>query len=118
MTLTFTRLGEKLPAGVIEFVGNNQVKLNFSLLSNNPLTLDSSFVQVAVKLLQGLAELTDEINLERANHNPPLAPIEFASQQLTGTPQQPIYQFVVQVAVNKGSFANNLVDPTQDALTT
>lgn len=54
MTLTFTRLAEKLPAGVIEFVGNDQVKLNFSRLSDNPLTLDSSFIQVVVKLLQGL----------------------------------------------------------------
>ncbi|ARV63377.1 hypothetical protein BZZ01_32785 (plasmid) [Nostocales cyanobacterium HT-58-2] len=112
MTLTFTRLGEILPAGVVEYVGNNQVKFNFSQLSHNPLSLDSSFVEGIVKLLQGLAELTDEINQERASQNPPLEPIEFATAELTGTPGRPVYKFVIQVAVNTQAFADNLVDPT------
>ncbi|NHC37944.1 hypothetical protein [Scytonema millei] len=108
MTLTFTELGNYLPAGAIEFVGNNQVKLNFSQISNNPLTLDSSLVEVVTRLLQGLAIYTERINEQRASLSPPLPPIDFASMALTGTPQQPKYQFIVEVAVDTATFASNL----------
>lgn len=114
MTLTFERLAEKLPAGVVEFVGNNQVKLNFSLLTGDEdLTLDSSLIEGVIQFLQGLAKLTDAINEERAKLNPPLEPIDFVSQQLIGTPQRPKFQFIVEVAVDTSAFTSNLVDPTQ-----
>ncbi|MBD2435820.1 hypothetical protein [Nostoc sp. FACHB-110] len=113
MSLTFTALGEKLPAGSIEFVGNNQLKLNFTLLAaDSTLTPDSSCVEGVVKLLQGLAELTNQINEDRATANPPQEPITFASQTLQGTPSQPEYKFEVKIKVNTANFIENLVDPT------
>jgi hypothetical protein len=113
MTISFTDLAENLPAGAIEYVGNNQVKLNFSQISDETLTLESSMVEVVVKFLQGLTSLTNQINQLRNAQNPPLPPIVFASGQLVGTAAQPRYQFVVEVAVNAGTFLSNLVDPTQ-----
>lgn len=113
MSLTFIALGEKLPAGSIEFVGNNQLKLNLTLLTeDSSLTPQSSCVETVVKLMQGLAALTEQVNQDRAAENPPLDPVEFASEDLTGTPQQPVYEFMVKVAVNTANFSENLVDPT------
>jgi len=114
MSLTFQALADILPGAAVEFVGNNQLKINFSQLTGDQnLTFDSSFVKGMVKLLQALAALTDQINKERASANPPLPPIEFVSQQLTGTPQGPKYQFILEVAVDTATFADNLIDPTQ-----
>jgi hypothetical protein len=114
MSLTFQNLADKLAPGAVEFVGNNQLKVNFSQLvsSSEPLTFESSCVEGIVKLLQGLAALTDQINQERANQNPPLAPIEFVSQQIAGTPQQPKFQFIVEVAIDTQVFSSSLIDPT------
>lgn len=111
-TLSFNALSEKLPAGSIEFVGNNQVKLNFSVAteSGSNLTLNSSCVKGTVKLLQGLSALTTQVNEDRVNEN--LPPIQFASQQLTGTPEAPEYEFTVRVKVDTALFIDNLDDPT------
>ncbi|ALF52961.1 hypothetical protein ACX27_09030 [Nostoc piscinale CENA21] len=101
-----------MPNGAIEFVGNNQVKLNLSLAteSGSTLTLDTSCVKGIVKLMQALSELTDQVNEERVNDN--LAPIQFASMQLTGTPESPEYEFTVRVKVDTALFIDNLDDPT------
>lgn len=112
MTITFQNLADKLAPGAIEFVGNNQLKVNFSQLTGDTLTFDSSCIKAIVKLMEGLSELTNEINSQRANQNPPLLPIDFVSQQIVGSPQEPKYQFVLQIAVDTASFSNNLVDPT------
>ncbi|MFN6450543.1 MAG: hypothetical protein RMX59_035150 [Nostoc sp. DedSLP05] len=112
MSLTFEDLAAKLPAGSVEFVGNNQVKINFSQLTGDSINLQSSCVKGVVRLMQGLAALTDQENEDRAAVNPPLTPIEFASQTLQGTPQQPEYLFEVAVKVNTANFVDNLVDPT------
>jgi hypothetical protein len=113
MNLTFQALADKLTPGAIEFVGNNQLKLNFSQLTGDEdLDFESSFVEGVVQFLQGLAELTDQINQQRAALNPPLPPIEFVTQQLVGTPSQPKYQFTVEVAIDTKAFASNLIDPT------
>ncbi|WGV23474.1 hypothetical protein [Halotia branconii] len=110
--LSYSALAEKLPAGSIEFVGNNQVKLNFSTTteSGSNLTLNASCVKGIVKLLQGLAALTDQVNEARVNAE--LPPIQFASQQLTGTPEMPEYEFTVRVKVDTAQFIENLDDPT------
>ena len=114
MSLTFENLGEKLAPGAIEFVGNNQLKINVTQTTgDNELTPQSSLVEPIAKLLQGLAELTTQINEDRANNNPPLPPITFASQSLTGTPSQPKYLFTVEIAVDTSQFSSNLVDPTE-----
>ncbi|PHJ54498.1 hypothetical protein VF14_35230 [Nostoc linckia z18] len=113
MSLTFTALGEKLPAGSIEFVGNNQLKLNFTLVTgDSTLTPNSSCVEAVSKLMRGLAALTEQVNDDRAAANPPQSPIEFASSTLTGTPAQPKYVFTVEVAVDTSQFPDNLIDPT------
>jgi hypothetical protein len=113
MQLTFNDLADKLPAGSVEFVGNNQVKLNLNLISESNLTLNSSIVEPIVKLLRGLANLTDAINQEKATQGNTL--IEFAEANLVGTAASPEYQFAVRVKVNTSLFPDNLVDPTANA---
>ncbi|MEH2377614.1 MAG: hypothetical protein V7K27_01735 [Nostoc sp.] len=112
-TLNYAALSEKLTAGAIEFVGNNQLKLNLSLIteSGSNLTLETSCVKGIVKLLQALSALTDQVNEARIIAN--LPPIEFVSQQLTGTPEAPEYQFTVRVKIDTALFVDNLDDPTE-----
>lgn len=113
MSLTFEALGEKLPAGSVEFVGNNQLKVNMTLLAEDTtLTPQSSCVEAISKLMRGLSALTEQVNSDRAAANPPLEPIDFASETLTGTPAQPKYVFTVEVAVDTSQFPDNLVDPS------
>lgn len=109
MTLSYEALGENLPPGSIEFVGNNQLKVNFSQMVDTP-NPETSCVKGVVRLLQGLSELTDKVNETRINQNN-LPPIEFVSQILTGTPEQPEYQFTVRVKVDTALFIDNLKDP-------
>lgn len=111
--LDYAALSEKLPAGSIEFVGNNQLKLNLSLLteSGSTLTTETSSVKGVVRLLQGLSQLTNQVNETRIAAN--LPPIQFASQQLTGTPEAPEYEFTVRVKVDTALFIDNLDDPTE-----
>lgn len=110
--LSYTALSEKLPAGSIEFVGNNQVKANFSQITESGinLTLESSFVEGVVKFLEALASLTNQVNEQRIQDN--LPPVEFCSKTLTGTPEQPEYEFKIMVKVDTSHFADNLDDPT------
>ncbi|AFY31604.1 hypothetical protein [Calothrix sp. PCC 7507] len=109
-TLSYSALAEKLAAGSIEFVGNNQLKLNFNLATAENLTLNTSCVKGIVKLLQALSALTDQVNAARINAN--LPPIQFASQQITGTPEAPEFEFTVRVKVDTALFVDNLDDPT------
>lgn len=113
MNLTYAALADKLPPGAVEFVGNNQLKLNISQLTGDTLTTDSSLIEGIVKLMQSLAILTNSVNDARGDANPPLPPINFCSQDLVGTPDQPEFEFTVRVAVNTAQFVNNLVDPTE-----
>lgn len=113
MSLTFQALADILPAAAVEFVGNNQLKINFSQLTGDQdLNFDSSLVKGVVQLLQGLAKLTDQINQQRASQTPPLPSINFVSQELEGTPQKPKYVFTLEVAVDTKAFVSSLVDPT------
>ncbi|MFK0732082.1 MAG: hypothetical protein ACFKPT_13870 [Gloeotrichia echinulata GP01] len=109
--LTFQALQDKLPAGSIEFVGNNQVKINMNMVTGNNLTLESSIIEGIVKLLNGLSMLTDAINAQLIASNSP--PIQFASQELVGTPAQPEYRFEVKADVDTSLFLVNIKDPTE-----
>lgn len=113
MSLTFNALGEKLPAGSVEFVGNNQLKINMTLVAgDSALTPESSCVEAVSKLMRGLSALTAQVNTDRADANPPQSSIKFATEALTGSPSQPKYVFTVEVAVDTTQFPDNLVDPT------
>lgn len=114
MSLTFQDLANILPPGSIEFVGNNQLKLNFSQLTGDTLTFESSCVESVVKLMQKLADLTTSVNSLRASENPSKPPIMFASKDLVGTPDAPEFEFTVRVAINTAQFVNNLIDPAND----
>ncbi|WP_414620325.1 hypothetical protein [Calothrix sp. CCY 0018] len=109
-TLSYQALGEALPPGSIEFVGNNQLKANFSQITGNDLSLESSSIEGIVKLLRGIAKLTDQVNEARINQD--LDPIEFASEMLAGTAEQPEYHFLIKVKVDTALFPDNLDDPT------
>ena len=114
MSLTFQALANILPPGSIEFVGNNQLKLNFSQLTGETLTFETSCVESVVKLMQKLADLTAAVNSARANENPSKPPIVFTSKDLVGTPDAPEFEFTTRVAVATSQFANNLIDPAND----
>lgn len=112
--ITYTSASAHLPAGSIEFIGNNQVKANFSQITGNTtLTLDSSMIQGISKFLDGLAVLTSAINSDRASLTPPLPPIKFVSKALSGGPDNPEIHYTLVVDVDNSAFLNNLVDPTQ-----
>jgi hypothetical protein len=111
-SFSYQALGEKLPAGAIEFVGNNQLKANFSQITGDTtLTPQSSCVEGVVKFLNGLAALTTQVNENLVDQNMP--PVQFASATLTGTPEQPEYEFTIRVGINTAQFLNNLKDPTE-----
>lgn len=113
--LDFDSLQAHLPPGTIEFVGN-QTKLNLSVLSdNNDLVPSSEATEIIALLLQGLVDLTDAVNAERAALNPPLAPVTFAKKELQGTIAAPIIRFTADFKVDAGAFMSNLVDPLPDA---
>jgi hypothetical protein len=114
MTLNFDNLAILLPPNVVEYVGNSQLKLNLSQLTqDDDLTPASSVVQPIVQLLNALCHLTAATNLERSNQDPPLPPISFASKALVGTVDAPAYRFTIDVRVNPEVFLENLIDPSE-----
>jgi hypothetical protein len=110
--LDFLTLQDAFPPGSIEFVGNNQVKLNFNALTSKSLELNSPAVSAIALLLQRLVELTDSINAERAEASPPQPPITFVSKTVVGTPSAPIFRFTVDLVVDQSALFDNLIDPT------
>lgn len=114
MSLTFQALSDILPSGSIEFVGNNQLKLNFNQLTGDTLSFEASCVEPIVKFMQKLADLTTAVNSARASENPSKSPIVFVSKDLIGTPDAPEFEFILRIAVDTSQFANNLIDPTND----
>lgn len=114
MQLTFEDLATLLPPGCIEFIGNNQLKLNLTQLTGEQLTIESSLLETIVKLLDALAQLTSEINESRIQAIPPKSRIKFVDKDFDGTPANPEVVFDCRFAINTASFSNNLVDPTAE----
>lgn len=112
MALTFQDLTNHIPPGSIEFVGQNQLKLNFNQLTEKELSFDEPLLEGVSRFFQALVDLTESINAERARAEPPLPPIVFASRELAGTIDQPIFRFNLDIRVNADSFMDNLLDPT------
>ncbi|BDA68211.1 hypothetical protein CAL7716_023770 [Calothrix sp. PCC 7716] len=114
--LTFERLATQLPAGSIEFVGNNQVKINCSILTGDNINLSSSIVEALAKLLRGAATLNDEINNERQQQGK--QPINFVEQTINAygdsQNQSTLMSFTCSIQVNTGSYIENLIDPSSD----
>ena len=114
MSLTFEQLREHLPPNSLEFVGVNQLKLNLTQLTqNDDLTLQSPLLEGIAKLLESLVELTEKTNQERAEADPPSAPIVFASRSLLGTMDAPVFRFTIDLRVDPNSFIENLKDPLE-----
>ncbi len=115
MQLTHQDLATQLPASSIEFVGNNQLKYNYSQITGeNNLTLESSLVESTAKHLQALVDLTTAINEERMLSNPPKEAITFASKSFEGTPEKPEILYEIRIAINPATFVENLFDPTAE----
>lgn len=114
MNLTFQDLADILPPGTIEFVGDNQLKLNFSQLTGDTLSFQSSCVEAIAKLMQKLADLTTKVNSARAKESPSKPPIVFVRKDLIGSPDAPEFEFSLRVAIDTSQFVNNLIDPTND----
>lgn len=108
--LSFSTLSDQLPAGSLEFVGNNQVKLNFSQLTGDTLTLDSSILKGLAIFMDGLSKYNHQLNENRKQQGLPA--IDLCSKSFAGTPDEPIIVYAFSVLVNPNSFLNNLVDPT------
>jgi hypothetical protein len=110
--LNYQDLRTELGAGVVEFVGNNQVKLNLNQLTGQDLTLESSIVEGMVQLGKKLADFNTKINQERQAASPSLPSINFATAQLSGTADNPEYVITIRAKVDTSQFLTNLVDPT------
>lgn len=114
--LTFERLATQLPAGSIEFVGNNQVKINCSILTGNNIDLSSSIIETLAKLLRGAATLNDEINSERQTQGK--FPFTFVEQSIQSygdsQAQSASMNFTCSIQVNTKSYIDNLIDPSND----
>ena len=112
MTISFTLISQYLADGSIEYVNDNQLKLNFStLLGQDGSTLDSSAMKAVYLFLDGLADLTTAINQQRAAQTPALAPIQFVEKGLSGTVNVPQYKFTCEFNVDSSKFDNDLIDP-------
>lgn len=114
--LTFERLATQLPSGSIEFVGNNQVKINCSILTGDNIDLSSSIVEIFAKLLRGVAVLNDEINNERQQLGK--QPINFVEQNIQSygdsQNQSASMNFTCSIQVKTSSYIENLIDPSDD----
>lgn len=114
--LTFERLATQLPAGSIEFVGNNQVKINCSILTGDDINLSSSIVETFAKLLRSAATLNDEINNERQQLGK--SPINFVEQMIQSygdsQNQTALMSFTCSIQINSNSYIENLIDPSYD----
>lgn len=119
MKLTFEDLSTLLPPGSIEFVGNNQVKINCSILTGDNIVLSSSFVESIARLLRGIAQLNDAIDTERQQLGKP--PINFLEQSINsyGDSQNQFSEmgFQCRIKVNTNSYIDNLIDPSDDTET-
>ncbi|MBA3920320.1 MAG: hypothetical protein H0X31_00885 [Nostocaceae cyanobacterium] len=109
MTISFNSLAPYLPPGSLEFVGNNQVKLNLNTITGDNLSLDSDALKCIVLIVNALSDMTEAINKSRIAQN--LAPIVFVSKHLVGNPDSPVFDFVLSAAINPASFINNLMSP-------
>lgn len=114
MQLTFEDLATLLPPGSIEFIGNNQLKLNLTQLTGEDLRLESSLLETVAKLLDALAQLTSQINEPRIQAVPPKPRIRFVDKDFDGTPSNPEIVFDCRFGINPASFSNNLFDPTAE----
>ena len=110
--ITFSAIAPYLPAGALEFVGNNQLKLNLNQVTGDSLNLDAAAIKAILKLLEALSNFTLAINTARTTANPPLPPIELCEKHLAGTVEAPTFQYVVVVGIDPNSFINNVIDPT------
>lgn len=114
--LTFERLAAQLPPGSIEFVGNNQVKINCSILTGDTINLSSSIVETLAKLLRGAATLNDEINVERQQLGK--NSINFVEQNIQSygdsQNQSASMSFTCSIQVNTATYIENLIDPSND----
>lgn len=110
--MDFLALQDSFPPSSVEFVGNNQVKLNWNALTDKQLALNSSAVEPIATLLNELVKLTDAINESRSQETPPKPPIVFASKQMVGTLEQPVFRFTVDLKVDATALFDNLIDPT------
>lgn len=112
MAMKFSDLQNLLPPGAIEFVGNNQLKLNFNQLTGLELNPESILIQGVAQFLEGLVELTTAINEDRVAATPAQTPITFASKELSGSASVPVIRYTVTLQVDNSAFLSNLVDPT------
>lgn len=110
--ITYSGIAAYLPANSLEFVGNNQVKLNLNQITGDSLNLDASAIKGILKILEALSQMTLAVNAARAAADPPLPPIELCEKHLAGTVDVPTFQYVIVVAIDPQSFINNVIDPT------
>ena len=110
--ITYNEIANHLPPNSLEFIGANQVKLNFSQVTGDEINLDSEALKGITKFLMSLVEYTNSLNQERLKNEQNT--IVFASQEIGGTAEKPQYEFRVQVGVDSTSFIENLIDPTAE----
>ena len=109
MTLSYSDLATKLPAGAVEFVGASEVKVNFSLVTGDEIDLNSSCVEGIAKLLDAASTLTKEVNELRQNNGQEYI---YFIQKENGYGDGS-YRFVADVKTDPETYLDNLLDPTE-----
>ncbi|PSB20556.1 hypothetical protein C7B65_06525 [Phormidesmis priestleyi ULC007] len=107
-------LSQNLPDEAITWAGFGEpVRLNFTLLSGESLTPESSALEAMTKLLNGLYQQQIELNQVRAQTG--LAPIAVVTRTVdTNADGNPIVTLALSLEIDLNASLNNLIDPTDE----
>lgn len=113
MTMNIAGLGQKLPDEAITWAGfGDPVRLNFSLLTGQDLTPESSALEPMAKLLNALYQLQTTTNQTRVLAG--LVPIAVISRSVdTAANGNPIVNMTIALEIDLNASLDNLIDPTE-----
>lgn len=113
MSMNIAGLTMKLPDEAITWAGFGEpVRLNFTLLSGEALTPESSALEPMAKLLNGLYQQQAAINQTRVLAG--LTPITAIQRSIDTNPAgNPIVNLTIALEIDLNASLDNLIDPTE-----
>ncbi|MCY7272383.1 MAG: hypothetical protein LH702_01220 [Phormidesmis sp. CAN_BIN44] len=113
MSMNIAGLTMKLPDEAITWAGFGEpVRLNFSLLSGESLTPESSALEPMAKLLNALYQQQAATNQTRVLAG--LAPISAIQRSIdTNAAGNPIVNLTIALEIDLNASLDNLIDPTE-----
>ena len=113
-TMNIAGLSQALPDETITWRGFGEpVMLDFSRLSGEALTPESSALEAMVKLLSGLYQQQKQVNQVRFQTG--LAPILVVTRTVDTNPDgNPVVNFGISLEIDLNASLSNLIDPTTE----